>query len=41
MSDITPAKEISRLKRIAKLWPYIVIAGSLLGLAVRVYRGTF
>jgi hypothetical protein len=37
LSSLTPA---TRLKRIAELWPYILLPISILGLAVRVHRGT-
>jgi hypothetical protein len=30
----------SRIKRIADKWPYILIAISLVGLALKLYRGT-
>jgi hypothetical protein len=40
MSGVTPASLSSRLKRIAELWPYILVVISIVGLALRVYRGT-
>jgi hypothetical protein len=39
MSTLTPARDSSRLKRIAELWPYILIALSIVGLALKLYRG--
>jgi len=41
MSTHTPANYTSGLKRLVWLWPYILIAISLAGLAFRLYRGTF
>jgi hypothetical protein len=41
MRAVVPAKGTTRLKQIAQLWPYILIAMSLVGLVLRFYRGTF
>ena len=40
MSTHVPARDSSRLKQMAELWPYILIALSILGLALKLYRGT-
>jgi hypothetical protein len=39
MSTHAQAKDISRLKRMAELWPYILVALSIVGLALKLYRG--
>jgi hypothetical protein len=40
MSSVTPASGWSRLKRIAEFWPYILVAVSIIGLALKLYKGT-
>ena len=39
MSSITRTG-ISKFKQMAGLWPYVLLVLSLLGLALRLYRGT-
>ena len=31
----------SRLRRLAEMWPYILVAIAVIGVAIKVYRGTF
>jgi hypothetical protein len=40
MSSITRTSN-SRIKQLADLWPYILLAISLVGLALKLYRGIF
>jgi hypothetical protein len=48
MSRVAPAARIgvtlasgsSRLKRIAEFWPHILLAISIVGLALKLYQGT-
>ena len=40
MKLIRPLREESILKRLADLWPYILIAISIIGLVFRLFRGT-
>ena len=41
MRSRVPAIGTTRLKRIGAFWPYILIVISILGLAIRIWRGTF